>query len=316
MKAVQISDAEWQVMRILWSGKANTASDIMSALKQSSDMNWEPTTVKTLLSRLVKKEVLSYEANGRKYTYQVRLTERECIQNEMKGFIHKIYGGPLLYQTEHFNLYGGGDVLYAAKIADTLEMHYLRIGSHLQCDFEERRIVYIHDSQERLHSALGIVNGPKWLRGGLTWDVMHIAPEPCFDDLSAEKVAIHLLAQVMVSQLSESLPYWLMHGVSAYEAQWLERNRITHALERYTEQIHPLDFATFESSFEKFKERGGYEIAYTVVEYIIETFGYTTLVEYIKKPSDYQVHFHQTASEFWLSWVQFIQTQYGVKRLL
>src|SRR5689334_1356232 len=49
----QISDAEWDVMRIVWDNGPLTAGDVVRHLAGAKD--WHPRTVKTLLSRLVKK---------------------------------------------------------------------------------------------------------------------------------------------------------------------------------------------------------------------------------------------------------------------
>ena len=49
----QISDAEWEVMKVLWEGGPQTAGQIVDAVAAAN--RWNPRTVKTLLNRLVKK---------------------------------------------------------------------------------------------------------------------------------------------------------------------------------------------------------------------------------------------------------------------
>jgi BlaI family penicillinase repressor len=58
-KAPSISDAEWKVMRILWKKSPQPAYDIIQEL--SSQEQWHPNTVKTLLTRLHKKGALAVE---------------------------------------------------------------------------------------------------------------------------------------------------------------------------------------------------------------------------------------------------------------
>ena len=56
-KAINISDAEWEVMRVLWAaGEPVTASHVVDALAGRKE--WNPRTVKTLLNRLTKKGAL------------------------------------------------------------------------------------------------------------------------------------------------------------------------------------------------------------------------------------------------------------------
>ena len=50
MKQVSISDAEWQVMNIIWDGQPLAAQEIVSRLSDQAD--WAPQTIKTMLHRL------------------------------------------------------------------------------------------------------------------------------------------------------------------------------------------------------------------------------------------------------------------------
>ena len=62
MSQVSISDAEWQVMNVIWSGQPLTAQEVITKLEDQE--SWAPATIKTMLHRLVKKEVLNYEKQG------------------------------------------------------------------------------------------------------------------------------------------------------------------------------------------------------------------------------------------------------------
>jgi BlaI family transcriptional regulator, penicillinase repressor len=53
----RISDAEWQVMKVLWQESPLTASIVIERLKSNS--NWSPKTIQTLIARLVKKGALA-----------------------------------------------------------------------------------------------------------------------------------------------------------------------------------------------------------------------------------------------------------------
>ena len=52
-KLPQISDAEWDVIKVLWDRGEAGAQEVTEAL--AVGRNWRPQTVKTLLNRLVKK---------------------------------------------------------------------------------------------------------------------------------------------------------------------------------------------------------------------------------------------------------------------
>jgi BlaI family penicillinase repressor len=75
----KISTAEWKVMEVLWEGKELLASEVAQALE---DTGWSDRTVRTLLSRLVKKGVADYRVEGRSYIYYAVISKDECIKNE------------------------------------------------------------------------------------------------------------------------------------------------------------------------------------------------------------------------------------------
>ncbi|MNO20804.1 Penicillinase repressor [compost metagenome] len=93
----RISDAEWEVMKILWTHSPRTANEIIEALEQHTD--WKPKTIRTLITRLVQKQAVSYSQENRVYSYFPLVTEDECVKSETDSFLKRIYGGafkPLL----------------------------------------------------------------------------------------------------------------------------------------------------------------------------------------------------------------------------
>ena len=62
-KLPQISEAEYEIMKIIWDESPISTNSICE--KVPSIHNWSNKTVHTLLSRLVSKHVISYEQKGR-----------------------------------------------------------------------------------------------------------------------------------------------------------------------------------------------------------------------------------------------------------
>lgn len=89
----KISDAEWDVMKIIWKYPYCTASEVIKALEDYKD--WKPKTVKTLIRRLLEKQVLGYEVSGREYKYFSLVNEQECIKSESNSFLQRIYRGSI-----------------------------------------------------------------------------------------------------------------------------------------------------------------------------------------------------------------------------
>jgi BlaI family penicillinase repressor len=91
-KNINISDAEWEVMRVLWAAPgAVTASQVVDAL--AGRREWNPRTVKTLLNRLTKKGALAFEARGKVYWYRPAVAQEECVKSEGRSFLARVFGG-------------------------------------------------------------------------------------------------------------------------------------------------------------------------------------------------------------------------------
>lgn len=91
--ACKISDAEWLVMKVLWQGSPLTAPSVIEQLK--SETNWSPKTIQTLIGRLVKKGALGVNKDATLYLYFPLVSQEECMREETKSFLHKVYGGSL-----------------------------------------------------------------------------------------------------------------------------------------------------------------------------------------------------------------------------
>ena len=69
---MQISDAEWQVMKIVWMQGEQTSTDLIRVLAERFD--WSKSTVQTLLARLVEKKCLTRKKEGKSFVYSALLT--------------------------------------------------------------------------------------------------------------------------------------------------------------------------------------------------------------------------------------------------
>lgn len=95
-----ISDAELEVMDVLWNEHPLSAKQVIAKLPES--LNWTDKTVKTLLNRLVKKEALSFEVSGREYLYSP-LLEKQAVQSQMsKQMLSRLFNGKLSGLVSYF----------------------------------------------------------------------------------------------------------------------------------------------------------------------------------------------------------------------
>ncbi|WP_454861792.1 penicillinase repressor BlaI [Peribacillus frigoritolerans] len=88
-----ISESEWEIMNVLWDKSPQTANDIILSLQEST--NWKPKTIRTLLDRLVQKDVVGVNKDQRVYTFYPLYSQEECQRAETESFIKRIYGGTM-----------------------------------------------------------------------------------------------------------------------------------------------------------------------------------------------------------------------------
>lgn len=88
---IKISETELDIMAVLWLHSPLAASDI--AARVPARRAWSPTTVKTMLSRLVDKGALATTSEGRRFLYRP-LIERDAIAGgEAKRLVDRLFGG-------------------------------------------------------------------------------------------------------------------------------------------------------------------------------------------------------------------------------
>ena len=90
----RLSDAEWDVMEVLWSSaEPLTATDIDEKLQQGRD--WSLATVKSLLSRLLAKGAVTPRKEGRAFLYSPAIERDSYVSHESRRFVDRLFGGRL-----------------------------------------------------------------------------------------------------------------------------------------------------------------------------------------------------------------------------
>ena len=88
---MQISDAEWIVMNLIWASSPIEAAEVIERL--AVDNGWSAATVKTMLHRLVRKGALAAEQAGKKYLYKPAVRRDVCVRQASRSFLERVFGG-------------------------------------------------------------------------------------------------------------------------------------------------------------------------------------------------------------------------------
>lgn len=93
-KLPQISEAEFEVMKVVWKYAPINTNEITEKLTQTT--NWSPKTIQTLIKRLVSKKALTYEKQSRVFVYTPLVKEDEYIRRESNTFLNRFYDGNII----------------------------------------------------------------------------------------------------------------------------------------------------------------------------------------------------------------------------
>lgn len=95
---MKLNDSEWQLMSLLWEKHPATAREIGERLPE--DVSWAYTTIKTLLSRLVKKNAIAEKKIGNVSVYEPLISQKNAQRSAVKSLLQKAFGGtvgPMLH---------------------------------------------------------------------------------------------------------------------------------------------------------------------------------------------------------------------------
>lgn len=91
-KKYEVTDAELEIMKVLWENGELTLNEIVEILSKKEKKN--KSTIKTLLYRLIEKESVKSITNKKKEnTYKAAIKKDEYLKKENESFLEKLYNG-------------------------------------------------------------------------------------------------------------------------------------------------------------------------------------------------------------------------------
>ena len=95
---MKLTNAEWQIMNVLWARYPTTARGIAERLPQ--EVSWAYTTIKTLLTRLVEKGAVKESKKGTTCIYEPIVTLKNARRSALKLLVNQAFDGafgPLMH---------------------------------------------------------------------------------------------------------------------------------------------------------------------------------------------------------------------------
>ena len=99
---MKISEAEGKVMEVFWSAEGPlSADDVVAAMH--NDRDWSAGTIRTFLTRLVKKNALAATPDGRRYLYRPLIPREDYVHEQSRRLIDTLFGGRIAPFVTHFS---------------------------------------------------------------------------------------------------------------------------------------------------------------------------------------------------------------------
>ena len=98
---MQISDAESEVMKVLWDRSPLAAEEVIAQIAPAQD--WQDATVKTLLNRLLTKGAIRAAKDGRRYLYSPLLARNDWVLDESSSLLDRVFDGRVAPLVAHFS---------------------------------------------------------------------------------------------------------------------------------------------------------------------------------------------------------------------
>lgn len=90
---LELFEGEWAILQVVWEKEPCTAPDVQEALV--GEKNWAYTTVKTMMGRMVKKDLLKVEKIRNLHLYRSAVTLKQARKSEITRTIKRAFEGAI-----------------------------------------------------------------------------------------------------------------------------------------------------------------------------------------------------------------------------
>lgn len=89
--SIQLTDAEWKIMEVLWDSAPRTMAEITKTLEP--DTGWTRHTVITLLKRMQEKGSVEVDESGSVKRYNPRVTREQASHEQTQKLLSRVFSG-------------------------------------------------------------------------------------------------------------------------------------------------------------------------------------------------------------------------------
>jgi hypothetical protein len=223
-------------------------------------------------------------------------------------------------ETDHFIFFATNGAEDAVPLlAQELEANYDRITRDLQITAAGKFPVYIFEDIDTFHRAEGRPDASPssigTVRGIDIWLVSPLNPGDVLDTQEVLTAGVHEFTHALVNYINGSLdknnyeiPIWLNEGLAGYEAGQMTPDWRARIAQRVADEAVPS--ISTDLVPDRFHQAGGLAFSITLVEYMIEQYGFEEIIAIIKAPSEVETILGITLSDLDLAWHEYLREAY------
>ncbi|MDF2650864.1 MAG: polymerase subunit sigma-24, partial [Paenibacillus sp.] len=134
---------------------------------------------------------------------------------------------------------------------------------------------------------------------------------PVVDYHNIVRQSLALYSMTLAKQLNPQIPFFLVYGIGGYVGQAWPREQVRSRIaSRYRQRELPSMTYLRVVDWLKFLELGGFDLCYTVIDFIVTRYSWDALHRLLRDPGNLKSIFGRTSSQFEAEWKQFLIEQY------
>ncbi|MCC2684775.1 MAG: polymerase, sigma-24 subunit, subfamily [Paenibacillaceae bacterium] len=237
---------------------------------------------------------------------RIELADQEEVPNRMsliENFLFKEHGSHVSAKQVREDLIG--------ELGNSVE----RIAARLRHQPTHKLTIEIFPDLKTFHLAVGEPNAPDWFMGVIEGSTIKIVsplcPGPAHTYKSVLQSTVHLFTNLMVKDVNPAAPKWLFQGLGGYEAGLMTEDYVRNSIRTTVVQNTVPTFAELNDDTWDFETKKGFQFAYTLAKFILQTYGEDGFNRFIRQPDDFQSAFGMSETGFHSCWTQFLQENYA-----
>ena len=122
MSGICLSEGEWKIMKLLWSGSPRTIAEMVHLLED--DTGWSKTTIFVMLKRLIAKGAVRVDDSCRLQQYYPTISRKDVAPEETDSFLSRVYDGSIGMMVSSLvgrNALSDEDIVELRRILDEIE---------------------------------------------------------------------------------------------------------------------------------------------------------------------------------------------------